>query len=57
MKICARCDKRLMEDKAQVVDVERPTGAGQTLYVHPYLCRKPKTQTSPASRPKPIREG
>jgi hypothetical protein len=54
---CARCDKPIKDGGAQAVDVDRPTGAGQTVYVHPYLCRKPKSQTSPASRPKPVREG
>lgn len=54
---CARCDKPLKEDQAERVDVDRPTGAGLTVYVHPYLCRKAQTQTSPASRPEPIREG
>ena len=54
---CARCDKPVKDEDAVPVDVERPTGAGQTLYVHPYLCKKPPTQTSPASRERLIREG
>ena len=57
LMLCARCDKPIRDGTAEPVDVDRPTGAGQTLYVHAYLCRKPQTQTSPASRPEPIREG
>jgi hypothetical protein len=55
--LCARCGRPLKEDQALPVDLARPTGAGQTLYVHLDLCREPKTQTSPVSRPEPIREG
>jgi hypothetical protein len=52
---CARCDKPLKDRDAAPVDVARPTGAGLTLYVHRYLCRKPVSQTAPESRRRLVR--
>lgn len=52
---CARCDEPLREGQAQPVDVERPTGAGCTVYIHRGGCQAPPRQTAPASRPEPIR--
>lgn len=54
---CARCDKPLREADAAPVDVHRPTGAGSTVYIHRGGCQAPPHQTSPVSRPEPIREG
>lgn len=47
LMFCARCGKPLKDEDATPVDVARPTGAGLTLYVHRYLCRKPVSQTAP----------
>ena len=57
MKICARCDKPMSDANAESLDKTSDSGPGMTLYVHHYLCKKPKTQTSPASRERLIREG
>ncbi|MDH6628757.1 hypothetical protein M2271_006590 [Streptomyces sp. LBL] len=47
MKICARCDLRILPGDEKPVDNAAPTGAGTTVYIHKHLCRKTPTQTSP----------
>jgi len=47
----------MSDANAESLDKTSDSGPGMTLYVHHYLCKKPKTQTSPASRERLIREG
>lgn len=55
--ICQRCSTPLTDETALPIDTDRPTGAGFTTYVCKELCTPAPTQTSPVSRPEPIREG
>ena len=47
--VCVRCDKPI-EGEPKAIDVDRPTGAGGTVYVCPVLCRPAPRQTAPAGR-------
>jgi len=53
--MCVRCDQPIAKGQVMVVDVERPTGAGLTVYVHRILCKPLLVQTSPEPRPRRIR--
>lgn len=55
---CSRCDKPIRPgQKYDTVDKFSPSAGGATLYLHKGGCTKAPFQTSPVSRPEPIREG
>ena len=39
MKICARCDLRILPGEEMAVDNAAPTGPGSTVYIHRALCK------------------
>jgi hypothetical protein len=48
--MCARCNKLIVAgEDFESIDKLSPSGAGVTLHVHAVLCKRPPTQTSPAS--------
>ena len=50
MKICARCDHRILPGEEEPVDNAAPTGPGSTVYIHRVLCKQAPHQSTPARR-------
>lgn len=47
--ICARCDQPILPgQKTRTYPVDGASGAGTTVVVHEWLCRKQPTQTYPS---------
>jgi|GEM_PF-3515393 len=50
IRFCGRCDQSIRRDEPYTAyPIDRPTGAGMTVYLHVDLCRKVPTQTTQAS--------
>ncbi|WP_329336027.1 hypothetical protein OG252_12935 [Streptomyces sp. NBC_01352] len=57
MKFCQRCDQPRNDEDVDTIDNLGPTGAGSVVHICKTRCTPVPTQTSPVSRPEPIREG
>lgn len=54
--MCARCDQPIRDGEDwEPYDNMSPTGAGSTVFLHKKLCKRPPTQTAPASKTRLIR--
>lgn len=58
MTICASCNRLILpSEEARPLDKFSTSAGGITVHVHVQWCGRALPETSPASRPEPIREG